>query len=39
MTNLVFAPPDADGLQFYANGGKAGVVSGSLWKVRSAWGK
>jgi sucrose-6-phosphate hydrolase SacC (GH32 family) len=39
MTNLVFAPQDADGLEFYAKGGKAGVVAGSLWKIRSAWGK
>jgi fructan beta-fructosidase len=39
MTNLVFAPQDADGLQFYANGGKAAAVSGSLWKFRSAWRK
>jgi len=37
ITNLVFAPADADGLQFYATGGKAGVVSGSLWKLKSAW--
>jgi len=39
MTNLVFAPQDADGLEFYAKGGTAGVVAGSLWKLRSAWGK
>jgi fructan beta-fructosidase len=39
ITNLVFAPKDANGLQFYANGGKAGVVSGTLWKLRSAWAK
>jgi fructan beta-fructosidase len=37
MTNLVFAPGAADGLQFYANGGKAGVVSGSLWKLKTGW--
>jgi sucrose-6-phosphate hydrolase SacC (GH32 family) len=37
ITNLVFAPADADSLQFYATGGKAGVVSGSLWKLKSAW--
>ena len=37
ITNLVFAPADADGLQFYATGGKAGVVSGSMWKLKSAW--
>ncbi len=37
MTNLVFPPPDADGVEFYSQGGTAGVVSGSLWKLRSAW--
>jgi hypothetical protein len=37
MTNLVFAPTDADRLEFYANGGKPGVVSGSLWKLKSTW--
>jgi sucrose-6-phosphate hydrolase SacC (GH32 family) len=37
ITNLVFAPQDAHRLQFYAAGGKAGVVSGSLWKLRSTW--
>jgi len=37
ITNLVFAPADADTLEFYAKGGKAGVVSGSLWKLKSAW--
>ena len=37
ITNLVFAPQDADRLQFYATLGKAGVVSGSLWKLRSTW--
>ena len=37
MTNLVFAPAGAGGLQFYADGGKAGVVSGSLWKLRTGW--
>jgi sucrose-6-phosphate hydrolase SacC (GH32 family) len=37
LTNLVFPPNNADNLQFYANGGKAGTVSGTLWKLRSAW--
>ncbi len=39
MTNLVFAPSEANSLEFYAKGGKAGVVSGSLWKLKSAWPK
>ena len=39
ITNLVFAPADANRLEFYAKGGKAGVASGSLWKLRTAWGK
>lgn len=37
ITSLIFAPADADRLEFFANGGKAGVVSGSLWKLKSAW--
>jgi len=37
ITDLVFAPADADKLEFYAEGGKASVVSGSFWKLRSAW--
>ena len=37
MTNLVFPPANAERLEFFAQGGKAGVVSGSLWKLRSAW--
>ncbi len=37
ITNLVFAPADADSLEFYASGGKAALVSGSLWKLRSRW--
>ena len=37
LTNLVFAPANADKLEFYAEGGKAGVVSGSFWKLKSAW--
>jgi sucrose-6-phosphate hydrolase SacC (GH32 family) len=39
MTNLVFAPADANRLEFFANGGKVGVVSASLWKLKSAWQK
>jgi sucrose-6-phosphate hydrolase SacC (GH32 family) len=39
MTNLVFAPASADALEFYADGGKAGVVSGSFWKLKSAMPK
>jgi fructan beta-fructosidase len=37
MTNLVFPPWEADGLQFFANGGKAGMPTGTLWKLRSSW--
>jgi fructan beta-fructosidase len=37
ITNLVFAPADSDNLEFYATGAKAGVVSGSLWKLKSTW--
>jgi sucrose-6-phosphate hydrolase SacC (GH32 family) len=36
LTNLVFAPTDADKLEFYTAGGKSGAVSGSFWKLRSA---
>ena len=39
MTNLVFGPADADRLEFFANGGKAGVVSGSLWRLKSKLGE
>ena len=37
ITDLIFAPAEADTLEFYAKGGKAGAVSGSLWKLKSAW--
>ena len=37
ITNLVFAPADADKLEFYSTGGKPGVVSGLLWKLKSTW--
>jgi sucrose-6-phosphate hydrolase SacC (GH32 family) len=37
ITNLVFAPPDANDLQFYASGGKAKIISGKLWKLKSGW--
>jgi fructan beta-fructosidase len=37
LTNLVFAPADAENLEFYSKSGKAGTVSGNFWKLASAW--
>ncbi len=37
ITDLVFAPANAGQIEFYANGGKAGVASGTLWRIKSAF--
>ena len=37
MTNLVFPPPAARGIQFYSEGGKTGVVKAELWTLGSIW--
>jgi sucrose-6-phosphate hydrolase SacC (GH32 family) len=37
ITDLVFAPANASKMEFYASGGKPGAVSGTLWKIKSAW--
>ena len=37
MTNLVFPPRSARGIEFYSNGGTAGPVTGEMWTLGSIW--
>jgi len=37
MTNLVFPPSSARGIQFYSKGGPAQLISAELWTLGSVW--
>jgi len=37
LTNLVYPKPDSDGVELFASGGTARVVSCVAWPLRSIW--
>ena len=37
MTNLVFPPSNARGIEFYSKGGSAELISAELWPLASTW--
>jgi sucrose-6-phosphate hydrolase SacC (GH32 family) len=37
MTNLVYPPAGAQGMEFSAGGVKAGLISVDVWELKSAW--
>ncbi len=37
LTNLVYPPAGAEGVEFYAAGGKPGPVRVDVWQLRSTW--
>ena len=37
MTNLVYPPAGAHGMEFYSRGGKPGRIRVDLWELSSAW--
>jgi levanase len=37
ITDLIFPKPESDGLQVFAEGGRAGVERLRVWRMRSAW--
>lgn len=38
ITDLIFPKPDSRGVEIYATGGAAKLVSLDIWKLKSAWG-
>lgn len=37
MTDRIYPPPNADGLEIFSSGGKASVLSLRVWKLDSVW--
>jgi len=37
MTNLLYPPPNGQGLEFYSGSGKNGRITAKLWSLMSAW--
>jgi sucrose-6-phosphate hydrolase SacC (GH32 family) len=37
ITNLLYPPPGANGIEFFSRGGKPGRITVDLWTLKSAW--